>query len=1238
MSVYSGYGGGYLGTTDTPTSNTIVASRSTSWAMGSRPAAYRSTSWSIFSVTTVTVRPTSRLRVYAPAGNDLGPLPTPQSVSMAYPLNDVSGLTFDYSVRAPRAELLGQPCEIAVEVSPDSGKTWVEPPDSRFVYLSDNRDPLSNDDRYSVEAKGYAWRLSKSKVWPTVAPGTINSSGTVSLLNADGKRAFLGVTVGKLLQSLFSEARSRKNAEGDPGMLGIDSSSFDLTSDSAGQAWNTTLTIYYEPGIDYLAVLMDLADQGYCDFRMQGRSLYVYNAETRMAQDRTIGTGQVTLRAGRDLTEAPMRRTWEGLADSAYFAGADGTRYQYTNPLAITPWGRQETYISNGSVSDEGTMAALTQAELSKSDRERTEYTRGLDFTRAVSRPFWDYGVGDYVWSDVDGTGVTRLRVRQLTLTVSDKGILAGNVVLNDRFLEADVRQARRIQGITNGASSGPGTGGGASPDDPGGSVGTPAKVGSVTGSSVAYMGPGGFPQAQVSLSWQEVTRNTDGLLTNDIDHYEIFRREMGLAAALGKQIATTTDTDWSGSPYQVGSNWVFQVRAANSAGKRGEKSNDLAIGMAQDTVPPQAPSTPIITARLGTVSVQYDGKPSYGTWPLDFSYVEVHTSPANNFTPTTATRIDTLYGAGVTVITNGDYGVPIFVRFVAVDTTGLRSDPSAQAFGTPSRLVGSDLDADAITFEQIQYKDSGNLVFDGSFEDDDYRANLSARSSSAWTFTTADYYHGSWSATINAAANPSTSRQLVMMQASDAQQIMAADKVFCRMAYKGSAGSTGVLQLVILWTLRDGSTSTSTLIGVTKNGTWQQIAGQLTAPANAREFRAVVELTSTGTSGTYSVDAVEVRRTIGTSIIQDAAIGNAQINNLAVNNAKVADLSAGKLTAGTLSADVLIAGRIMTATSGNRVEMSSTGIRLYRGATVTAHLNPVNGQLRVYNTGDATHTSTNHGIQFGDEDGYNLIIDNNEIMSRFNGDYSTLYLNREGGRVSIGGVKQQLRPDPETWLWPASNDQVIDMNGSVQINNARTSFQNDYYPPLNVGPRTGDHMWFDWQSIGSSGGAGGPNAIHISPPHPSYDHLAPVWIGSDSIAIRRIGTEQGGVFSTEAGVCLQFYQGQVNSRSADSGVTGNRSMGASSFVVLSQESTKERIGDIPNALDVVRRVKSKRWQFRDHINPEDQWHYGPVLEELPKELHMPIGNDQQGYDVVSLVGLLWQAFRDHLDECRAEH
>jgi microcystin-dependent protein len=58
---------------------------------------------------------------------------------------------------------------------------------------------------------------------------------------------------------------------------------------------------------------------------------------------------------------------------------------------------------------------------------------------------------------------------------------------------------------------------------------------------------------------------------------------------------------------------------------------------------------------------------------------------------------------------------------------------------------------------------------------------------------------------------------------------------------------------------------------------------------------------------------------------------------------------------------------------------------------------------LRLTATTDATLSSSTHAIQVGATNSTNLVIDNNEILSRNNGGNSNLALNAKGGSVTIG-------------------------------------------------------------------------------------------------------------------------------------------------------------------------------------------------------------------------------------------
>jgi hypothetical protein len=148
----------------------VAASRATTYRVMKQIQVFKPTEWGVDRSGSATNTPGLRLRVYAPNGTDLGPLPAIQEAQAAYPLDDVGALSFSYSPLGPRAALLGQPCEIAVEISPDRGVTWIEPRDSRFVYLADGRDPTDVTDNLKASAKSYVWRLSKAVIYPAGDP------------------------------------------------------------------------------------------------------------------------------------------------------------------------------------------------------------------------------------------------------------------------------------------------------------------------------------------------------------------------------------------------------------------------------------------------------------------------------------------------------------------------------------------------------------------------------------------------------------------------------------------------------------------------------------------------------------------------------------------------------------------------------------------------------------------------------------------------------------------------------------------------------------------------------------------------------------------------------------------------------------------------------------------------------------------------------------------------------------
>lgn len=598
-----------------------------------------------------------RVRAYAPNGASQGILPAPTSTRCALPLNDVGALTLTYGVTVPRADLLGQPCELAIEVTQDGGNTWEEPPDGRFLYLQDGRDPASLADEYAAEAKGYVWRLTKARV---LAEGS---------LNGEGRREFSGIGPGTLFGTLWAEAQARGS------LAGMTLEGGGLT-DAVGTPFYVPVSRSYDVGQDLLSVLMDLEVAGYLDFRMEGRTLRLFVKDMALAADRTITPDQVTI-TPLQVTEAPFRRTWEGLADSITVMGDEGATVTISNPGALRPWGRWEDFITAGGVSDAGTLTTVGQRYQTLTEDVRQEVTHGLALGIGQT-PLVDFWVGDYIWSQPNAGAKARYRVRQVTLE-KEGGTVRGNVVLNDRFLEGDIRTRRAIDSMTSGASLGGSTG--PLPTPPGPDILQPAAVTSLLGSSSVYVDASGTTWGQVSLDWPDVTTNLDGTPLTDLDHYEVQVRSGDSSSTLQWQRQPdTTQSRASYSPYVPGSLWSYRVRAVDTSGNWGPWSPLLTVTISADTIGPVKPTTPTATSRLGNGAITWDGL-AFGGLPMDadFDHGDIHLSTVSGFSWSAANRFTAIGGAETVQVGPLTMDATYYGRLVPYDTSGNAGTPSDQ-------------------------------------------------------------------------------------------------------------------------------------------------------------------------------------------------------------------------------------------------------------------------------------------------------------------------------------------------------------------------------------------------------------------------------------------------------------------------------------------------------------------------------------------------------------------------------
>ncbi|MGO3179496.1 MAG: hypothetical protein ACTIJR_08020, partial [Brevibacterium linens] len=336
-----------------------------------------------------------RFVAYNPqTGQRLYQLPRANSVQIGDTFGTRGTLELKYSAKAVNAIDLPTFLEVQAEVTFDGGHTWAEVGPS-LLRLSGEHEDTDASGMRTLRFVGREWVLDKARV----------GAGDGELV--DGKRAFYRATPGQIIRTLILEAQDRGAAHG------IELGGFTEAKDAAGNTWSKSATIYYSPGLPIGSVLENLVEQGLCDYRLDGRTLNLYEPETAMGRDLTDRDNPVRVHGA--VTEAPVKYSLEDLASAALLIGDEGFELEVENPSAPDDYGRLEVTIEQGGVSDAGTARVMVNEALQRGSREIREITRSQSAAGAAFLPYRDYRVGDYVQVLEDGQW-QKYRVRELQL------------------------------------------------------------------------------------------------------------------------------------------------------------------------------------------------------------------------------------------------------------------------------------------------------------------------------------------------------------------------------------------------------------------------------------------------------------------------------------------------------------------------------------------------------------------------------------------------------------------------------------------------------------------------------------------------------------------------------------------------------------------------------------------------------------------------------------------------------
>lgn len=613
----------------------------------------------------------ARLVAYRPFGARIGVLAEPVSFSASMLHNDDGAISIEYSMLSGDAQAfdreLTDGLEVAVEVSDGTG--YREPDNARFVITG--RSGKTDDRTRTVTYSGQSisWLLSKAE----------NNDASHLLADGDnkGKRPFYSSNPGVILKTLLDENKVRGGVA-----TGL-SLGFDTARDSNGDAWNRKYTLYYSLGADLQTILGSLVNGGGCDWRTSGRTLKLWNADST-ALSRNLSK-QVVLRLARDIGEAPFEESIADLASTILVEGDNNLLFRMDNPSAPTPWGKWESYASQGGVSDKDTAQAFMQSTLDDSARVRGQYTRDLIVSDVDSLPLVDYHAGDWITAPTITHG-EKVRVQEIDLSMRQGEGLSVSIALNDIKYDASVKQAKKIKGITGGAALAGSEGGTTASSDRDHRV-PKAPLGLVVQTD-AYIGSDGFAHGLATASWSAVTEATNNTAI-EIGNYAVEWRKH-VDGAPWHSAGTTDKTQLGFGGLDCGTQIEVRVRAVPTySDKLGEWSSVFVATVESDTTPCAVPSKPLLSSELGVVTIHWDGKTAAGAqMEPDFDHIEVGEGiNAAGMQVISATQS----GQGDYVITGLTGGSPHSYALRSVDHAGNKSDWSAIATVTVASAVSPD-------------------------------------------------------------------------------------------------------------------------------------------------------------------------------------------------------------------------------------------------------------------------------------------------------------------------------------------------------------------------------------------------------------------------------------------------------------------------------------------------------------------------------------------------------------------
>lgn len=645
-----------------------------------------------------------RFRVYAPDGASLGILPHPLSWEAGLPFNDMSSLTMTYPDGSEAATILRSPCEVALELRNPNTGTFTEHAGCRFINIKNSVDMASRPRILSFTMPSYGWMLKKVR-WMDPDNPKLNKEHQIVYKTA--------VSPATPIRDMLVYAQNRQNV---PGL----DFTFTNSVDSNGTAWGTTIKgSSFDYGQDCWSTLDAFSRQGLFDWWINKRELEIFKVDTYLRRQLDNDTG-VHLHSMVAMGEEPVERSWEDLAGFIVALGDNTVSHLLeAHPDITFPWGKWDEAVSASGVSDDQTLAQITDRLIETKYKSRTQYTKRFIWTEGAPVPLVDYRQGDFIRAtgdSISGSQKASMRVYQITLSGTDPYGVSIALTLNDRFTDRALQVDRWVarSSGSGGSVGGGGTGGGTTKPQPPPVDSTPPKaptLNSVT--NEPYFSELGDPVSLADVAFTVVTQDINNR-NIDVLRYNIAARRSDLLPEQATIVSVRQpDSPSTGQVIHAkvplldsGYTYYFSVQTIRASGYGSDWSNTVSQAMAYpDDIPP-TPSAPILSSKLSTVKVEWDGKDNTAQgMPPEFREVQVEVSTNNS----TWFHAGDIFSGGAGIIMSGKGGSPtwnvgntVYVRLKTRNSASVISPASAVTSIVVVGVSGPDIAANTITANNI--------------------------------------------------------------------------------------------------------------------------------------------------------------------------------------------------------------------------------------------------------------------------------------------------------------------------------------------------------------------------------------------------------------------------------------------------------------------------------------------------------------------------------------------------------